>query len=98
MLVNHLRKLVVRLTDLAQIDPEDIIHSFQSIGITEAGRSRLFASNAATNLTPYISKYAAQQDIPKFEIPQDGIEADTVYTVLRDELNLDGKPTLNLAR
>jgi glutamate decarboxylase len=51
-----------------------------------------------SHLTPYISRYASQKDIPKFSIPADGAPADTVYNMLRDELDLDGKPNLNLAR
>ncbi len=37
-------------------------------------------------------------NIPKFKIPQDGAEADTVHAMIKDELDLDGKPNLNLAR
>jgi glutamate decarboxylase len=35
--------------------------------------------------------------IPKFEIPRDGAPGDTVYAMIRDELDLDGRPNLNLA-
>jgi len=36
--------------------------------------------------------------IPKYQIPQDGAPGDTVYAMIKDELDLDGRPTLNLAR
>ena len=48
--------------------------------------------------TPYSSRYASQQEISKFKIPQDGAPADAVHQMLKDELDLDGKPNLNLAR
>jgi glutamate decarboxylase len=52
---------------------------------------------ANSHLTPYGTRYASQTGVPKFRIPQDGVQADTAYQVLRDELDLDGKPNLNLA-
>ena len=36
--------------------------------------------------------------IPKFKIPDDGAPSDTVYYMIKDELDLDGRPNLNLAR
>jgi len=35
--------------------------------------------------------------IPKFHIPEDGLDADVAYQSIHDELNLDGNPDLNLA-
>lgn len=35
--------------------------------------------------------------IPKFHIPEDGVDADVVYRFIHDELNMDGNPDLNLA-
>ncbi|KAL2161354.1 hypothetical protein VTH06DRAFT_8576 [Thermothelomyces fergusii] len=49
------------------------------------------------HLTPFSTPYASQRDIPKYQIPQDGAPADTVYEMLKDELDLDGRPNLNLA-
>ncbi len=44
--------------------------------------------------------YAARSftdPIPRFELPNDGMTADTAYQLVHDELNLDGNPVLNLA-
>ncbi len=44
--------------------------------------------------------YAARSfthPIPRFRIPEDGMSADAAYQLVRDELNLDGNPVLNLA-
>lgn len=47
--------------------------------------------------TPYTSNYASRQTLPTYRIPDDGAPSDTVYQVIHDELELDGKPDLNLA-
>jgi len=85
-----------------QVDPEDIIKRVHPRQIQEPGEQSLRGSSgrqpATSHLTPYNSRYASQVDIPKFKIPEDGAEADTVYAMIKDELDLDGKPNLNLAR
>lgn len=48
-------------------------------------------------MTPYSSRYASQQEISKFKIPKEGAPADAVFQMLKDELDLDGRPNLNLA-
>jgi glutamate decarboxylase len=35
--------------------------------------------------------------VPKYRLPSDGMVADAAYRLVRDELNLDGNPALNLA-
>jgi glutamate decarboxylase len=47
--------------------------------------------------TPYSSRYGSGEDIPKFRLPGDGIEANAAYQLIHDELDLDGRPNLNLA-
>ncbi|KAI9674586.1 MAG: hypothetical protein M1829_003668 [Trizodia sp. TS-e1964] len=49
------------------------------------------------HITPYSSRYASSQEIPKFRIPHDGAPADVVHQLIKDHLDLDGKPNLNLA-
>lgn len=44
----------------------------------------------------YGSRYATQ-DIPKFRLPVQSTEAQTAYQLIHDELELDGRPTMNLA-
>jgi glutamate decarboxylase len=36
-------------------------------------------------------------DVPKYRLPAEGMVADAAYQLVRDELNLDGNPALNLA-
>ena len=53
--------------------------------------------NATSSLTPYSSRYSSKEEIPKFVIPQNGAPAEAVRQMLKDELDLDGRPNLNLA-
>lgn len=48
-------------------------------------------------MTPYSSRYNSKDEISKFVIPQNGAPADAVHQMLKDELDLDGRPNLNLA-
>ncbi len=65
--------------------------------LTEGGKHvrRLMTTS---HLTAYGTRYASEMEIPKYRMPQEGAPADTVYQIIRDELDLDGKPNLNLAR
>jgi len=54
-------------------------------------------TSAAYHTTPYSTRYNAQQEIPKFKIAKEGAPADAVHAMLKDELDLDGRPNLNLA-
>ncbi|KAM7209619.1 pyridoxal phosphate-dependent transferase [Naviculisporaceae sp. PSN 640] len=74
------------------VDPEDIISHLSHNGNHPSNRG-----HHGTNLTPYSSAYASQRDIPKYNIPKEGTPADAVYSMIKDELELDGRPTLNLA-
>lgn len=64
----------------------------------EAGRRHVHTKGGTSHITPYLTRYASKQEISKFEIPQDGAPADAVHQMLKDELDLDGRPNLNLAR
>jgi glutamate decarboxylase len=63
----------------------------------EAGRRHVHSNGGTSHITPYSTRYAAKQEIPKFKIPHDGAPADAVCQMLKDELDLDGVPNLNLA-
>lgn len=78
------------------IDADDIIHHLQDLRIPEQEQSS-GTGGANAHLTPFSTPYASQRDIPKYNIPQDGAPGDTVYAMLRDELDLDGRTNLNLA-
>lgn len=66
--------------------------------MAEAGKRHVHTNGGTSHITPYSTRYASRQDIPKFRIPEKGAPADAVYQILKDELDLDGKPNLNLAR
>lgn len=54
-------------------------------------------NSAIEHITPYSTRYNAQSSISKYRIPQEGAPGDAVAQMLRDELDLDGRPNLNLA-
>ncbi|KAI1161493.1 glutamate decarboxylase [Nemania serpens] len=78
------------------IDPEELVERLHDAHITEGGK-QLRQLTTTSHLTPYGSRYASEISVPKYRIPEDGAPADTVYQLIRDELDLDGKPNLNLA-
>ncbi|KAH7037603.1 pyridoxal phosphate-dependent transferase [Microdochium trichocladiopsis] len=78
------------------IDPDDLVQRIHDAHLTEGGQS-IRSQMAVSHLTPYSSQYAARVDVPKYKLPEEGAPADAVYELLRDELDLDGKPNLNLA-
>ncbi|KAF2994939.1 hypothetical protein E8E13_001844 [Curvularia kusanoi] len=75
------------------IDPDELMETLKDHPLHKAG-----ARNRSVNhITPYSSKYASSVELSKYKIPQDGAPADTVHQLLKDELDLDGRPSLNLA-
>jgi glutamate decarboxylase len=46
---------------------------------------------------PTYSAESFSREIPKLDIPRDGLDAEVAYQLVHDELNLDGNPALNLA-
>ena len=79
--------------DIQQVDTDEIVASVKN---HPAHKHR--TTSAAYHTTPYSTRYNAQQEIPKFKIARDGAPADAVHAMLKDELDLDGRPNLNLAR
>ncbi|KAI4134799.1 MAG: hypothetical protein LQ347_001229 [Umbilicaria vellea] len=78
------------------VDPDEIIKTLHDHP-GEAQRRKIHSSRSVSQSTPYSSRYATQQEISKFKIPHDGAPADAVHQMLKDELDLDGRPNLNLA-
>ncbi|KAK8216355.1 pyridoxal phosphate-dependent transferase [Phyllosticta capitalensis] len=76
------------------IDPDDLISKIHDHPPHHRG---FHSNNAVTHNTPYSSRYAAATELSKFKIPHDGAPADAVHQLLKDELDLDGRPNLNLA-
>ena len=79
------------------MDPDEIIKSLHDHP-HDSHKRYMHGHRATSQVTPYSSRYASQQEISKFKIPQEGAPADAVHQMLKDELDLDGKPNLNLAR
>ncbi|GAP92940.1 putative glutamate decarboxylase [Rosellinia necatrix] len=78
------------------VDPEELISRLHDVHLTEGGR-QLRKLTTTSHLTPYGTKYASEVNVPKYRIPEDGAPSDTAYQLIRDELDLDGRPNLNLA-
>lgn len=79
-----------------QVDPDEIFNKLH--GSSEhAQRHGVHLRNATSSLTPYSSRYASREEVSKFKIPQNGAPAEAVHQMLKDELDLDGRPNLNLA-
>ncbi|KAI9814709.1 MAG: hypothetical protein M1826_002155 [Phylliscum demangeonii] len=77
------------------VDPEKLIQAIQEHRGAPKHGSHGRAS--VSHITPYSSQYASGQEIPKFRMPKEGAPAAAVQQLLRDELDLDGRPNLNLA-
>jgi glutamate decarboxylase len=48
-------------------------------------------------VTPTYAKRGLAQAVPRYEMPEEGMEPAVAYQLIHDELTLDGNPTLNLA-
>lgn len=48
-------------------------------------------------LTPTYARRSASEPIPKYRIPKEMMPPETAYQMVRDEMNLDTRPPLNLA-
>ncbi|OLN96510.1 Glutamate decarboxylase [Colletotrichum chlorophyti] len=81
----------------SHVNPEDIVQRLQATHITPPGHSNILRHATSSHIQPYDSRYTSQTNIPKYKIPGEGAPADTVFQMIRDELDLDGKPNLNLA-
>ncbi|PMD60879.1 glutamate decarboxylase [Hyaloscypha bicolor E] len=79
------------------VDPDEIIQSLHGLHMSSAGRQHVHSQGGTSHITPYSTRYASKQEISKFKIPHNGAPADAVHQMLKDELDLDGRPNLNLA-
>ena len=75
------------------VDPDELMKTLHDHPAHKAGGHK----QAVSHITPYSSRYSASVELSKFRIPQDGAPADVVHQLLKDELDLDGRPSLNLA-
>lgn len=74
------------------VDPEELVTRLEGNPVHRHVRERNLKAN-----TPYSTRYNSRAEIPKYMIPQEGVQADAVHQMLKDELDLDGRPNLNLA-
>ncbi|KAL9581501.1 MAG: hypothetical protein Q9203_005867 [Teloschistes exilis] len=78
------------------VDPDTLMQELHDHP-SKTHKHHFQTKTATSSVTPYSSRYASQQEISKFIIPQQGAPADAVHQMLKDELDLDGRPNLNLA-
>ncbi|KAK9472693.1 pyridoxal phosphate-dependent transferase [Dipodascopsis tothii] len=76
------------------IDPEALIEKVRARSTRSNGSARTAASHLAS---PYISRYTTFEPIPKYALPEKGLEPQAAYQLIHDDLDLDGKPNLNMA-
>jgi glutamate decarboxylase len=76
-----------------QIDPDELILKLKNSPNGQRGKHTHIGESS---LTPYSSKYAISAP-SKHQLPKDGAPAEAVAQMIRDELDLDGRPNLNLA-
>jgi glutamate decarboxylase len=76
------------------IDPDELLSTLSE---HPHHKHRAHNRSAVSHQTPYSTRYNAQTEISKYKIPHDGAPADAVHQMLKDELDLDGRPNLNLA-
>lgn len=79
------------------VDPDEIIQGLHDLHMKDKGHKHVHTKGGTSHITPYSTRYASKQEISKFKIPHDGAPADAVHQMLKDELDLDGRPNLNLA-
>ncbi|KAB5560199.1 glutamate decarboxylase [Coniochaeta sp. 2T2.1] len=92
-----MRQLCEANTNKENVNPEDIVGHLQNTHVSDALGLQSYKDLSSTHLTPYNSRYASQVRIPKYKIPDEGTPGDTVHALIKDELDLDGRPNLNLA-
>ncbi|OKL61807.1 Glutamate decarboxylase [Talaromyces atroroseus] len=78
------------------VDPDELINALRTDSESTL-KSNIHTENAVASSTPYSTRYSSKEAIPKFRIPQNGAPSDVAAQLLRDELDLDGRPNLNLA-
>jgi glutamate decarboxylase len=76
-----------------QVDADELIEKIRN---SPGGQHRGHGHIGESALTPYSSKYSISAP-SKHQLPQDGAPAEAVAQMIRDELDLDGRPNLNLA-
>ncbi|KIW00718.1 glutamate decarboxylase [Verruconis gallopava] len=79
----------------AHLDPDVLVEQLKDAPHSHRGKHTRLVTDASG--TPYTSRYNAVTHLSKHRIPREGAPADAIAQMLRDELDLDGRPNLNLA-
>ncbi|KAF2469730.1 glutamate decarboxylase [Lindgomyces ingoldianus] len=83
----HLNRVA---TDAEVKDGNTLVDGLESIRFEPADEEDQFTA------TVYGSRYAAE-DLPRYEMPDREMPKEVAYRMIKDDLTLDGTPTLNLA-
>ncbi|KAI0282559.1 glutamate decarboxylase [Russula aff. rugulosa BPL654] len=82
------------------VNPEHIIKESRDKTIKPRTAHHLTNTSQDVVHSGSASRYGARystSSVPKYRIPSDGIDLETAYQIIHDELTLDGQPLLNLA-
>ncbi|KAJ8097545.1 pyridoxal phosphate-dependent transferase [Lipomyces tetrasporus] len=86
------------------ISPEELLQRHQErYKIQSGSKFTMFGGQPGTSgrskhvASPYINRYTAWEPIPKYVLPANGVDAKSAYQIIHDDLDLDGRPNLNLA-
>ncbi|KAK9451213.1 pyridoxal phosphate-dependent transferase [Limtongia smithiae] len=80
-----------------QVNPDDLVNKEIRRIRASIATARQHSSHSLRASTPYISRYTAVDPVPKYSLPSTGLDAKATYQLIRDDLDLDGRPNLNLA-
>ncbi|KAI5816568.1 pyridoxal phosphate-dependent transferase [Pyronema omphalodes] len=79
------------------VDPDELIASLRASPASHRPMDSTATSSHPSTHHVYSGRYQSSLTIPKFRIPTSGCSSHTIYQLIRDELDLDGRPNLNLA-
>lgn len=77
----------------SHVDPDTLLASLWE----HAGPHHPGTHHSGAHHYTHGSRYQATTPIPKFRIPEQGTDGAAVHQLIKGELDLDGKPNLNLA-
>jgi len=83
-----------------RVNPEHILKESKDKGTKPRSGHNLTGSNQDTIHRAGAARYGdryGSDSVPKYKIPSKGVDEETAYQIIHDELSLDGQPLLNLA-
>ncbi|KAI5293634.1 hypothetical protein KEM52_005364 [Ascosphaera acerosa] len=79
------------------VDADKILKQVNEVTQDSSKSERLAYEKSLTSRPPFASRYAAKEEIPRFQLPEAGVEDVAAHELITSELKLDGIPALNLA-